>query len=293
LRVEAIKYHGKLEVFELPAQEVKHGHVLAKTLYVFLSALEKVLMSGWEPVVKPVVPGSAGVVRVLEDPSGRFSELSGRVFTVSPLGAGGVLGLDADGLLSTYQSLHVSYLYTPVSEPKPYHSLQPYTAYSLSLGMRVHGTTLIVGCEFPEIALATYLSEYRGEEPVLLCSNPPRYARIPVKVHKNIGDLDKQYASIVIGCAPPSLIHDLLREVRTENIVVSAFSRLKTLPLTPGITARVKYVDRISAEVEQEVVEELSKKLAHIIRVARVNSIEQAIGFLPPRGMGVVLEIGD
>jgi len=294
MKARALKYYGKLEVVESPAQHVRHGHILVKVMYVFISEVEKILFSGWEPVVKPITPGSSGVVRVLEDPSGKHSEMSGRACTVSPLGVNGVLGLDTDGLLSTYQSLHPSYIYSTVQDPKPLHSIQPYVAYSATLGEKTYGSTLIVGCEFSETATAMYISSYKGEEPVLICSNPLRPVRaLGFKVYKHVGDLDKRYDTVVIGHESFSLIHSVLSEVSAENIVVSAFSRLKAIPVTSKLSARVRYVSRVELEEGYSAVEEISKKLMHFLRVLSISSPEEVTGIMPPRGLGIILELKD
>ena len=291
MKTKVIVYSGKLEIMELPAQSVRQGHLLVKTLYVYLGEVEKILFKGIEPINNPVVPGGSGVVRVLEDPSSKHSELSGKPYIVSPIGKSGLLGLDVNGLLATYQGIHPSYLYKHVSNPSPIHSIYPYLAYSITVGRKAFGTTLVIGCNLFELATAYYLQEHRGSDVTIICSNIPRHLKLgKFRFYKHVSDLARQYDTIVVGFDSYPLVHEVLKSINTENLLISMFSRLYTLPLKPGFNARVEYVDSVEVDEEQRVVEELSKRFMRNIKVVDVDSIEKVTGLLPPKGLGVIVK---
>lgn len=290
MRIKSIVFYGKTELYEKTTIAVKHEYLLVKPLYVYLSVIEKILYSGYEPLLKPVIPGSSGVVRILEDPSGKHSDLSGRLAIVSPIGKYGILGLDEDGLLSSYSSIHPSYIYRYVEEAKAIYSLYPYIAYSINLGIQSAGLTVIIGCDIVEIGLAYYIINYKGEKPIIICSNIPRYLRSgKLRFYKHVSDLPDKCNTIVLGYDKYSLIYSVLNKISTEKILITCYSRLKLLPLRKRINIRVSYIDSIG-EVDPGIVEDIARSINRYVRKIKTKDIEELPGLLPPRKMGIIVE---
>ena len=70
MRVKAVAYDGTARIVEDVALAVRPGHLVAKPIYVYLGLTERIVSTGQELVAKPVVPGSSGIVRIIEDPVG-------------------------------------------------------------------------------------------------------------------------------------------------------------------------------------------------------------------------------
>ncbi len=271
---------------------VKPGYLLVKPIYVYLGVVEKILYSGYEPLYKPIIPGSSGVVRVLEDPSNKYGELSGKLAIVSHIGKYGVLGLDEDGLLSNYSSIHPSYIYGYVEEAKPVHAIYPHIAYSISLGRETSGLTVILGCNLPEIITAYYIKKYKDEEPVILCSNIPRYLKVgKLKFYRHVSNLPSSCNTIVVGYDKYSLIHEALSRVSAEKIIVSIYSRLNILPVKRGVNTHLLYIDSVDG-IEHEILDDIGKYIIRkYLKIVKAEDIGEIPGLLPPRRMGVVVEL--
>jgi len=198
LKVRSIVFNGKYDVIEKEIIPVKHGEVLAKPYYIYLGIVEKILYKGLEPFTKPIIPGSSGVVRIIEDPSN--GELSGKIAIISPIGPHGILGLDVNGILSTYTSINHKYIAGFINEPRPIHSIYPYISYGASIGKETYGSTLIIGCELDSIITAIYLKKMKEEEPHIICSKPIKHLKyLGFNIYREPGNLAKKYDTSLIN----------------------------------------------------------------------------------------------
>lgn len=291
MRVESLVYSGLAGVLERNVVAVKHGHLLVKPLYVYFGTVERAIFSGYEPLVRPVVIGSSGVVKVIEDPSGASSEYSGRIAVVSPIGPRGVLGIDVDGIASTYSELHGGYIYKLAPEARPVLAIHPYVAYGLTLRREAEGSTLIVGCDSSTVAFALSSHSSNSDRPDIICSRAPSYLRARgLKLLKHASDLLPKYDTVVVSFERYSLVHEVLSSVGFSKLVLAAFSRLVSAPIKRGLNAKIVHVDRIG-EVEAAEVENVAKELLEFVRVHRVRGLSEVAGLLPPQKLGLIVEI--
>ncbi len=294
MRVKKIIFDGyKNLLVETNMLASRKGEFLAKPLYIYLGVIERILYKGYEPHIKPVVLGSSGIARVIEDQYSVNENLSGKIVIVKPYGREGLLGIDRDGLLSTYTSIPRNYVYGFMNSIYPYEVLRPYISYAINISKELYGSVLIIGCELPAILTALYLSKIRREEPIIICSGSPRIVKsFGLKVFKNIGDLAIRYNSIVVDYDKPSLINNVLEHIEYNKIVITIFSRLRYLPTYPGRHIIVEYYTSFK-DYEEDVnsYKELLNIVKKHIRVIKIDDLEKILEIIPPRRLGTIVEL--
>lgn len=289
MRQVAILYNGKIDVAEYPGVVLKNP-VLLKPIYVYIGEVEKNILTGKLPVNKSIILGCTGVARIIEVYSGS-TEYTGRVFIISPFGAQGILGVEEDGLLSNYSSIHPSYLDEIVLEPKPIDAIKPLVKHAETLSQRVMEPVLIEGCNLVSLALGLSL-RYKGIEPAFYCENTARSViQFGFRVFKHPSELVDQWGSIVLTSHDHTAKYKLLSQLVYNNIVVSPLSFTNWIPLTKreGVyNVSIAYRDSV---VDNTVVRRVLDTLSKSIRIVEVDDLKNAIGLFPPRGLGLILSL--
>ena len=281
--------NGRVDVYAMPAVSVEKDEALVKPLHVMLSDIEKHLFMGLFTSKTPVIIGSTGVVKIIESSNGE--QKSGRSLLVKPFGANGLLGVDADGLLSSYTGLHKSYFVTEVLEPRPHDALKPLLTHASLISSRVEADLAVVeGCGF--LALATALALIlRGVDPVVFCRDPPKefyYAGIKVAKHAN--ELPGDPVPIVATTPDANMVYKAVEKVRPGRIVASIVAKLNWVPV---LTNRLEViVENDFSPIGDNVVElthKLLKSTRRYVRFEKVASIEDVLGLLPFTDLGLVV----
>lgn len=291
MKTETLVYNGSVRFIDRSIASVKYSYLLVKTLYVYLGLFEKILLSYSEPLVKPITLGSGGVVKIIEDPSGLSSELSGKNAVVSPFGSQGILGLEQDGLASNYTQIHSSYIYKYITEPRPHYAVYPYVAYGITLCEETGNPVLIVGCDIVSISAAIYLKSIGLDKPDILCSRLPSFLKkYDLKILQHINDLLPRYDTVVVSYEKYSLIHSVLDFIDYKKLVLTNTSRVRIIPVKRNINTRVVYLDYIR-EVDEKSVEKITREIFRDVKIIRVKSLSEAVGLLPPRRFGLIIEL--
>lgn len=281
--------NGRVEVDTIPVVSVDKDEALVKPLHVLLADIEKNLFTGLFISKSPVVIGSMGVVKLIE--SSNEEQRSGRSILVKPLGANGLLGVDTDGILSSYTGIHKTYLATEILEPTPHDALKPLLAHASLISSRVEADlALVEGCGF--LALVTSLGlMFRGVDPIVYCREPPKeFYSAGVKVAKHASELPSDPAPIVVTTPDANRVYRAAERVRPGTIVASALAKLNWVPV---LTTRLKIVVEDGFAPDSEDVAELARKLLRTIkryvRFEKVASIEDVLGLLPFTDLGIVV----
>ncbi|MET1160417.1 MAG: hypothetical protein ABWW65_05595 [Thermoprotei archaeon] len=292
MRVKAIVYDHGVKLSEYEVIAINQNSLLVKPVYVYIGLVERIVSSGLETINKPRILGSSGIVRILESSKSNYSELSGKLACVSPLSNGKVLGLDIDGLFSTYTYVKPDTLIYFFEKAKPVHAIYPYIAMAVQLGSRAAGYTVVVGCNILSLAITEYLRKISGVEPMVLCSSIPRYIRgYGVKTSNNTGTLPQEVGSIIVTWDKPSFIYRVLSELNYSKLVLTPLARVPVIPIKPG-AYRVEYLDSVE-RVDIDIVENLAKEFSRRIRVVKISDLSEATELIPPRGLGIVIDMSD
>jgi len=282
---------GVVDVVEYPAVVISDD-VLAKTLFVYIGDLERAVFSGLVPLTRPLVPGSSGVVRVIEVLSGR-TEYTGKYYTVTPLGERGLLGVSVNGLLSNYVSLDDSYLEEELTSPQPQDALRSLFNHVVHLASKCEEPVLVEGCGLIGVALGALLGEM-GFENQLYCESGRRNAvLLDLNVTTHISNLSKKWRTLVITSSSASSKYRVLRELEYSNLVISALSLTEWIPIRKSYSVRVSFVGRGDFRGEVEDLGGEIKKVLHrvyrLVRVIRAGDLDSVKGLLPPRGLGTII----
>ncbi|GEM_PF-1083697 len=284
---------GLVDVVEYPAVVVS-GEILAKTLYVYIGDLERSVLMGITPLIKPITLGSAGVVRVVEVLSNK-TEYTGKYYTVTPLGDRGLLSVSVNGLLSNYVSLDDSYLEEEVSSPVPQDAVKPLLNHTLLLASRCEEPVLVEGCGFVGVALGLLLREM-GVETQLYCESGKRNALLfDLNIMSHISNLNKKWRTIVITSLDAASKYRVMRKLEYSNLVISALSLTDWIPVKSSLNVKVSVTGRGNTSVSEleSVIMNKSKKILQILQRAlktiKVSDLEAVKGLLPPRGLGTIV----
>ncbi|WP_440059585.1 hypothetical protein ACSU1N_00015 [Thermogladius sp. 4427co] len=280
-----VVYEGRVSILETPAVELWKGMILVKNYMAYIGFQDEALINSVEPFILPKTLGSVCVGRVVE--SHEETGLTGRFIVVNPMVGGSRTVLDEDGCLSTYFQVRPERVYRVVQSPEPDHLLEPYIAHAQHLADNSEGEVLVLGCNI--VGFSTSLVLYnRGRTVYMLCRRLLNLARnLGLKPYRNVNDLPPSLDTLVIGGYDPTL-WDVLEKIRFRKVIVSGFAGLRYIRVPAGDEiVLVKAVD-ISYSPSEEVAGVL-KSLIPYVKTASVKNIEDSLGYLPPRGLGVIL----
>jgi hypothetical protein len=289
LRVKQIIYDGEFRVVERDIVAVKRGELLVKPLYVYIGLFEDPSVWFKYPVKIPVVPGSFGVVRVLESIYGE-QELSGKLVVFNPIGSEKILGLDVDGLLSTYTGINKTYVYEVVQRDNPYYSLLPLIKHAISLYENSSGKTLIVGCNTLSIISSIAYDLLGGIEYYIYCPEKNILRRFYGRVAINTGELDKNYESIVITSNDYPLIYEVLNSIGYKILIISRYSLVNNVILKRNGIYRLVYIGDTGISPDHVgVVNKVLSRIKKHIRIVKLDDLGKTTSLLPQQKPGVII----
>lgn len=285
-----LMYCGELRVLEYPGVVVRNG-LLVKPMYIYVGEIERNLISGIIPLVRPVVLGSAGVVKVIEVFE-KSTEYTGKTYTVSPLGDSGILGVDKDGLLASHISVDPSYIDEEVINPKPYDAIRPIINHAKGLVCKSSEPVLIEGCGL--IGLITGLIlRYMKVEPAFYCETGARSAlSLGFHVSSHLSNLTKKWNTVILTSTEAHSKYRALTSLDYNRVVISRLSLTSWLPIRRAIIdVKVDVVGRHSYEVstEGDYAKRVLNDIGSMVKIYHLNKLEDSIGLLPPRGLGSIL----
>lgn len=291
MRNKFVQVSGDISVVEEDFTLIEPNSLICKPIYVYLGYLEKKLFNQAYYTGRPVIPGSSGVVKIIEDPSGKRGDLSGKHVIVRPWGRQGLIGLEKNGLLTHFASIPPEYIWEFVNQPKPHHAIAPYVSHALNLAGFGEDPSIVLGCDIVGLAIAVLLKKMGREEPVVVCENPPRHARrIGLEIYESINATSKYYTTVYVTDGGFPFIHDSLRELNYRYIVVSSYALINYLPLKREFEARI--ISTFSDEsFNHSLVRSVSTSLMKAIDYVEVSDVSEATLLLPPRDLGVVVYI--
>lgn len=286
--MKQIIYNGDYYVSERDIIALKKGELLVKPIAIYIGLLEAVDVRYTYPSKYPIVPGSLGIVRVLEGPYTDYS-YSGKLATVNPLASNDILGLSVDGILSSYATVHEKFIHRVVNNDDPYLSLTPLIEHGIFLGKNSYGKALIIGCNVLSYIVAKFFDENKHYNYALFCRNNRRvFKKINGKVYTNMGEIDPYYDSITVLDNKVSLIHSILDKTRAANIIVSKYSLINLIPLKHEGRLSILYTGKTSFE-SPDMVMKIMHYLKKRIKVIKVDDISKVLSLLPPRGFGLII----
>lgn len=290
LRNKFIQFmNGGIKVIEEEFTVVEPSSLLVKPLFIYIGVVEKKLFHHLNLINKPVIPGSSGVVKIIEDPSGTRGELSGKTAIVSPFGRRGLLGYDINGLLTHFSSIPYEYLLTFVNDASPIQALIPYLAYSTSIAKLMEPPVAVIGCDIIAASTALYVKLVLNDEPVLLCSDPPKGIwKLGLKPVDNVNYVNKFYSSILVDNEEFWFTYDALRELKYRSLFVSPFSNLRFIPLRKGFEAKISFIDEISG-FDEKSIKTVVKFIRRAVGFIKVKDVSDLTYLIPPKGLGVIV----
>ncbi len=289
MKIKSLIFNGLyLDLVHRTVLDVKKNQVLAKTLYFYIGPIENMILAGQIISRVPIVIGTSGVVRILESPTSE-ENLSGKIAVISPIGDDGVLGVNVNGLASTYTSIHISHIFEIIDTPKPIHAIYPYIALGLIMADKASNNVLIAGCSLSSITAALAVKD-KGGEPVIMCKNFPRVLRkLGLKLARNIGELNPSYDSMIIDItAPFGLVDTLIENISLNKIIVPCFTLFNHIRL-PRKSIYVEYIDKMKYSLDK--IDKYASRFKKLIQVIRSKELEDITSLLPVRGLGLIVEI--
>ncbi len=291
MRVKRIIYDGSgVLVDETRYVVIRESHYLVKPLHVFVGFIENILLQGYRPLLKPLVLGSSGVARVLESSYGSDPGLTGKIVIISPIGERGILSWDADGVLSTYASIHRSYIMKTVARDRPEYAYYPFVAHGCSLGEVAGDNTLIVGCDIVGVSAAMYLS-LKKYGYGLYCGGERVGNRIGLNIYRNLGEIQENYDSIIITDHRASLAYSVLRRVTTKRIIYSAFTDHSLIFSMSSTLITMKMNNTMIKHLDENDAKTIMKKLRRHIVFVNSDDLGKIKELIPTRGLGVVVSL--
>lgn len=291
MRVKRIVFDGSaVLVDEARYVVIRESHYLVKPLHVFIGFIENILLQGYRPFLKPVVLGSSGVARVLESSYGSDPGLAGKIVIISPIGEKGVLSWDADGVLSTYASVHRSYVMKTIARDQPEYAYYPFVAHGCSLGKIAGDNTLIIGCDIVGISAAMYLS-LKKYGYGLYCGGGRAGNRVGLNVYRNLGEIQEDYDSIIITDHRASLTYNVLRRVATRRLIYGAFTDHSFVSSRSNTLVAMKIHDTMIGHVDENDVKTIMRKLRRHIVFISSNDLGKIKELIPTGGLGVVVSL--
>lgn len=290
MRQQAVVFDGHIEVREYPGAVVRES-AFVKPIYIYIGDIERAIVENKIPISKPIVLGSTGIVRVLEVISNE-TEYTGKVYTVSAMGFKGILGVDEDGILATYSSIHPSYLDEQLLEPSPIDALRPIVRHSIDITRLVDEPALVEGCGVIGISTGLIL-RYMGMEPMFYCEEMKRGAlAYGFTVASHISEISKRWNTIVLTGINNTSKHRVLKTVEFSKLVISRMSFTKWIPLPDSSRSYKVYVVNRGGLIDEGYVRRVLSELSKNIKIHILSSLESLIGLLPPKGLGYVISIG-
>lgn len=289
MKIKTLVFNGlRLTLVQKNVLEVKKDHVLAKTLYFYIGPVDNMILSGRIISRTPIVIGTSGVVRILETPTTE-ENISGKIAIISPVGSGGLLGVNINGLASTYTDIHVSHIFEIIEAPKPIHAIYPYVALGLLMADKAGYNVLIAGCSLSSVVAALAVKD-RGGEPVIICNDSQRVPkRFGLKTAKNLGELNPSYDSMIIDItASFGLVDILLENISFNRIIVPCLTLFNHIRL-PRKSIHIEYIDKIKTSLDR--IDKYAYKIKKLIHIIRSKELEDIIGLLPVRNLGLIVEI--
>lgn len=289
MKNKVVVFNGEVEAVELPAVELGRGQLLVKPSAFYLGFPDRAVVEGREPVLLPRILGTACAGRVVEA-SGSDTQLSGKYVVLSPI-AGGVRSvLDVDGFLRAYVAVEPSMVYKSAAAVTLADLLEPFAEHAIALASRAKGSAVVVGCDIVGVSAALYL-KLSGFEPSMACASGAGVAkRLELKVFKSTSDLPPRADAVVASAEAPGLLDDVLSRVEAPVIALSGFLGSTAIRLRrPGETLVIRVDDAKTGEARRGVVREVAELVGGLVRSAEIRDVGDAVGFLPPRGLGVAL----
>ncbi|MEL9999939.1 MAG: hypothetical protein QXP03_04455 [Desulfurococcaceae archaeon] len=290
MKQQLLVYSGQLEVIEYPGVVVHEG-VLVKPLFIYVGDFEKAVLSGHIPVSRPTTLGAVGVVRIIEA-TGPFTEYTGKIYTVTPFGARGVLGVEENGLLATFTSLHTSYLDEPLLNPSPLDAIRPLIKHSVELARSCEEPVLVEGCGLVGVAVGMALRR-REIEPVFYCEDARRNALgYGFTVASHISELNRKWNDVVLTSTNTASKYRISRDLDYRRLVISRLSFTSWIPVKKGISSlEVRVVDK-SNDVPTSLVKSIVGDLSRGVKIYNLAGLEHSIGLFPPKGLGSIISLG-
>ncbi|MEM0325491.1 MAG: hypothetical protein QW733_00445 [Desulfurococcaceae archaeon] len=290
MKQKALVYSGRVEVVEYPVVPV-HENILVKPMYVYIGDLERGIVNGVVPLAKPTILGSVGIVKVIEVFDGP-TEYTGKVYSVTPLGDKGILGVDIHGLLSSYASLTSSYLDEELIQYTPFDSLKPLVKHVSEVASLCEEPVLIEGCGLIGVATGLMLRKI-GVEPVFYCEEGLRRALMfDFQVYKHTGSLSSRWRTLVLTSTNAFSKYTLLSTTEVHHVIVTPLSLTRWIPIPSGRKGSIKVTFLWkSSNYNAEHVKSVLRELEKVIKVIDVQDVEKTIGLIPPRGLGTVISL--
>lgn len=290
MKQQLLIYSGQLEVIEYPGVVVHEG-VLVKPLFIYVGDFEKAVLEGRIPVSKPVTLGAVGVARIVEA-VGPFTEYTGKIYTVTPFGARGILGVEENGLLATFTSLHVSYLDEPLLNPSPLDAIRPLIKHSVELARLCEEPVLVEGCGLIGVAVGMAL-RHREVEPVFYCEEARRNAlSYGFTVASHISELNRKWSNVILTSTNTMSKYKVSRDLDYRKLIISKLSFTSWIPVKRGASSlEVKIVDK-GDDVPTSLVKNIMGDLNKGIKIHNVTGLEHSIGLFPPKSLGSIISLG-
>lgn len=287
MRNKLILFDGGIELVDLPAVTLNKGMILVKNSLIYLGFQDEALLEGVEPVLLPKTLGSVcggRVIEAVDNPS-----LTGKFIVTNPLVENSRSVLDVDGCLSQYFQVDARRVYKTAQSIEPVDLLEPYATHATELANLSRGGAVLVGCNIVGLMTALSLRE-RSVEPYMVCERRLSHARsLGLRVYKNASDIPPDLDTLIIA-EGGSLVWDIMERTSVRNIVVSGLSGLRSLRVVSPRQLNVAYIGSITQSGGDDA-RRLAGMFLGFVKIVEVRSLEESLGYLPPRSRGVIIRI--
>ncbi|WFO76187.1 hypothetical protein J4526_04980 [Desulfurococcaceae archaeon MEX13E-LK6-19] len=289
--------NNNIRVSEEPIA-IQQKYYLVKPIYVFVDGVENYIISGYAPLLKPVVIGHTGVARIIEAGFGSPSESSGSLIVVSPLSFinNSVLGYTANGLLAKYATIPYDAVFTTLSK----HNIEDAILYHAAIGAKVGelvGTNdvLVVGLGIDGIA-ALYALE-KARDVAIVTSSKRMYGlakRLGYNVYKSFKEVKRCFTTVYISTLSASVIAKAQEYVcYNGKIIVN--------PLTAHIAnsialdiQKVKHITVTIAYPDKSLLGKIDRFIDNVvnaIKVIKPRSLEELKTLFPIKPPGAIIDL--
>lgn len=291
--VRGLLFDGELRVFESRYVVLPPRTYLVKPLYIYLGPVTRYVMEGILPFNPPIRLGEAGLVRVIEASPGIKSNYAGKIAIVKPVGSKGVLSKDLDGLSANYTYIYEDYIHGFSSKARALYTLQPFLDLAYSFIKDSGDNILIIGCDL--IGIATGLvARVKGLSYNLYCRDNYGIARkLGLNTHRNIGDLNPEYDSIILSTPHSSDMYNILENIKTRRILLNPLYGIRHVYIGMNTRLSISLHELRNGIIRDNNYYNTLHMLARYVKIIGLGEgeFEKVRGLLPPKGLGVIISL--
>ena len=274
---------------------LERGYYLVKPLYVVIDNTLNALVNGYIPFKPPIIPGSTGLVRILEPGYGARPDLSGLLAIISPISKKGILGIEINGLLAKHVAIPEDTIALIVEKKHPMYSIGYYVAVAnkvaeLSKDQRL----LIIGAGLTGFLAAILSRESSLETDVFTLSRPRIHLLKKIGIN-NVGPtpiFKGPYDVIFYNFQTSIYLDKFLNLLRRNGIlVINPFIRNIMITLETRLFEKVEIIHAHPTRSHYHGFEKIWNVLKRELRIINVDSFSAIENIRPYNMLGLIISL--